>query len=71
MSMPSATTHRWSAKCTPSIINATRSNSLRSCASRSASAVSVIATNLRDTADLLVDLDSAVTSSPTGSKAIG
>src|SRR4051795_3925030 len=45
MSMPSATTHRCSAKYTPSIINATRSKSVRSLASRSVSAVSVIATN--------------------------
>jgi hypothetical protein len=52
-----ATTHRCSAKYTPSIINPTGSNSERSVASSSANAVSVIATNLRDTADLLVDLD--------------
>src|SRR4051794_31084132 len=45
MSMPSATTHRCSAKYTPSIINATRSKSVRSLASRSVSAVSVMATN--------------------------
>src|SRR3954454_23146609 len=44
-SMPSATTHRCSAKYTPSIINATRSKSVRSLASRSVSAVSVMATN--------------------------
>jgi len=67
--MPSATTHRWSAKCTPSTINATRSSPDRSAASRSANACSVIATNLRDTADLLVDFPSAWTRSPTGSNA--
>ncbi len=69
MSMPSATTHRWSAKWTPSIINATRSSPVRSLASRSANACSVIATNLRETADLLVDL--VPTASPTGSSPTG
>ena len=38
-------------------MNATRSKVDRSAASRSPSAVSVIFTNLRETADLLVDLD--------------
>ena len=71
MSMPSATTHRWSAKWTPSIINATRSSSERSAASRSPSACSVIATNLRETADLLVDLDTSSTAPPTGSSPTG
>ncbi len=71
MSIPSATTHRWSAKGTPSIITATRSNSDRSPASRSVRAVSVIATNLRETADLLVDLADAWMLSPTGSNATG
>jgi hypothetical protein len=54
MSMPSATTQQDSPKCTPSTISATRSRPDRSAASSSASAVSVIATNFRDTADLLV-----------------
>ncbi len=67
MSMPSATTHRWSAKWTPSIMNATRSRSDRSAASMSASAVSVIATNLCETADLLIAVAAAVTACPTGS----
>ena len=71
MSMPSATTHRWSAKWTPSIINATRSSSERSAASRSPNACSVIATNLRETADLLVDLDTFSTAPPTGSSPTG
>ena len=71
MPMPKATTHRWSAKWTPSIMIATRSSPDRSAASRSASAVSVIATNFRDTADLLVDFASASTCSPTGSNATG
>ena len=52
----------------PLIINATRSNPVRSAASSSASAVSVIATNLRETADLLVDRAVALTCSPTGSR---
>jgi len=54
MPMPNATTHTCSPKCTPSIINATRSSPDRSAASSSASAVSVAATNRRLTADLLV-----------------
>ncbi|VBA34994.1 hypothetical protein LAUMK35_05839 [Mycobacterium pseudokansasii] len=54
MSMPNATTQHDSAKCTPSTISATTSSPDRSLASSSASAVSVIATNFRDTADLLV-----------------
>src|SRR4051812_1623324 len=69
--MPNATTHRWSAKWTPSIMIATRSSPDRSAASRSLSAVSVIATNFRDTADLLVDFASASTCAPTGSNATG
>src|SRR5665811_444134 len=52
MPIPSAATHRCSPKWTPSIINATRSSPDRSTASRSANAVSVAATNLRETADL-------------------
>ena len=43
-----------SAKCARSTITATRSSPDRSAVSRSASAVSVIATNFRDTANLLV-----------------
>ena len=71
MSMPSATTQHDSAKCTPSIINATRSSPDRSRDSSSASAVSVIATNLRETADLLVAEDVSATCSPTGSSPTG
>jgi hypothetical protein len=71
MPMPSATTQRWSAKCTPSMLIATRSSPDRSAASRSASACSVIATNLRDTADLLIDPASSSTPWPTGSNATG
>src|SRR3954452_15360228 len=58
-------------KCTPSIMIATRSSPDRSAASRSASACSVLATNLRDTADLLVAEASSSTPWPTGSNAIG
>ena len=71
MSMPNATTHRCSAKYTPSIITATKSSVERSVPSRSANALSVIATNLRDTADLLVDLDVSSTAWPTGSRPAG
>lgn len=67
MSMPSAITHRCSAKYTPSIINATRSSPDRSEASRSTSACSVSLTNLRESADLLVDFAAASVRSPTGS----
>jgi len=67
MSIPRATTQQESAKCTPSTMNATRSISDRSAASRSARAVSVIATNLRDIADLLVAVADALTCTPTGS----
>ena len=49
--MPSATMHRWSAKCTPSIINATSSSPVRSAAISCANAVSVPATNRREIAD--------------------
>jgi hypothetical protein len=55
----------------PSIINATRSSPDRSAASSSASAVSVIATNLRETADLLVAEDFPVICAPTGSRPTG
>ena len=64
MPIPSATTHRCSPKCTPSIINATRSSPDRSAASSSASAVSVAATNRRETADLLVAVAACSTCSP-------
>jgi len=57
MPMPMATTQRWSAKCTPSIISATRSRPDRSAASISASALSVAATNRRLTADFDVERD--------------
>src|SRR6266496_2226668 len=50
--MPSATTHVCSPKWTPSISRQTRSSPDRSAASSSASAVWVMATNRRDTADL-------------------
>ena len=69
--IPKATTHRWSAKWTPSIMIATRSSPDRSAASRSLSAVSVIATNFRDTADLLVADAFSSTPWPTGSNATG
>ena len=68
---PRATTHRWSAKCTPSIMIATRSSAVRCAASKSASAVSVNATNFRDTADLLVEVPAYSTWAPTGSNATG
>src|SRR3954471_20541723 len=68
---PNATTHRWSAKWTPSIMIATRSSPVRSAASRSTNACSVIATNFRDTADLLVAAASSSTPWPTGSNATG
>src|SRR5665647_147736 len=51
--IPNATTHRCSPKWTPSIINATRSRLPSGAASSSPRAVSVIATNRRETADLL------------------
>jgi hypothetical protein len=51
----------------PSIISATRSSPDRSRDSSSASAVSVIATNFRETADLLVADAVSSTRSPTGS----
>jgi len=52
--IPRATMQQDSAKCTPSIINATTSSPDTSTAKSSASAVSLIATNFRETADLLV-----------------
>ena len=60
-----------SAKCTPSIINATTSSPDKSAASSSDNAVSVIATNLRETADLLVAEHVSVTCRPTGSRPTG
>ena len=71
MPIPRATTQQDSAKCTPSIINATRSSPDRSRDSNSASAVSVIATKRRETADLLVDEDRSATCLPTGSSPSG
>src|SRR4051794_28786748 len=55
-SVPSAAIQTDSPRCAPSIVSAARSNPVRSAASGSAGAVSVAATNFRDTADLLVDL---------------
>lgn len=52
-------------------MNATRSSPDRSAVSSCASAVSVAATNRRDTADLLVLLASAAACSPTGSNPAG
>jgi len=51
MSISRATTQVCSPKCTPSTMNATRSSPDRSADISSASAVSVCATNRRDTAD--------------------
>ena len=61
MPIPRATTQHDSAKHTPSIISATRSSPDRSAPSSSASAVWVIATNLRETEDLLVAEDLLLT----------
>ena len=52
-------------------MNATRSSPDRSALSSCASAVSVCATNRRDTADLLVLLACSVSCSPTGSSPAG
>ena len=54
--MPNATMQVCSPKCTPSTISATRSILDRSAASNSASAVSVAATNRRDTTDRDVEV---------------
>ena len=54
-----------------SITTATRSSDDRSLASRSPKAVSVMVTNLRDTADLLVEPAACSTLAPTGSNATG
>jgi len=59
------------AKCNPSIINATRSSPDRSRESSSTNAVSVIATNRRETANLLAAKAFSVTCSPTGSSPTG
>jgi len=56
MSIPRARAQHDSATWTPSTITATRFSLDRSAASRSATAVSVIVTNLRETADLPVAL---------------
>ena len=53
---------------TPSTMNATRSTPDRSALINSVRACSVAFTNRRETADLLVDVASAVTCSPTGSR---
>ena len=68
--IPSATTQQDSAKCTPSTRNATKSSPDRSAPISSANAVSVAATNRRDTADLLVAVAVASTRSPTGSSPV-
>ncbi len=70
MPIPNATTQQCSPKCTPSTMNATRSSVDRSAASSAARAVSVAATNFRDTADLLVAVAVSVTCSPTGSRPV-
>ena len=67
MPMPMATTQQVSAKCTPSTMSATRSSPDRSAASSSARAVSVAATNRRETADFDVERAVASTCAPTGS----
>jgi hypothetical protein len=56
MSIPRATTQVCSPKCTPSTIKATRSSPDRSADSKAASAVSVCATNRRDTAERGTDV---------------
>ena len=71
MPIPSATTQVCSPKCTPSTISATRSSPDRSAASSSARAVSVAATNRRDTADFDVDLADCSVRVPTGSSPTG
>ena len=71
MPIPRATTQVCSPKCTPSTISPTRSSDDRSAASSSANAVSVAATNRRDTADF--DVLTAICSvrCPTGSNPTG
>jgi hypothetical protein len=68
MPMPSATTQVCSPKCTPSTMNATKSSPDRSRLISSASAVSVAATNRRETADLLVADAASSTAAPAGSR---
>jgi len=71
MSIPRATTQQCSPKCTPSIMNATRSSPDRSADSKAASAVSVCATNRRDTAEREVLVAAVSVRVPTGSSATG
>ena len=71
MSIPRATTQQCSPKCTPSTINATRSTVDRSAASSWASAVSVAATNRRDTTEREVLVAVFSTRAPTGSSPTG
>ena len=71
MSIPSATTQMCSPKCTPSTMSATRSSEDRSAASSAASAVSVWATNRRDTAERDVDVAAFSVRAPTGSSPTG
>ena len=63
--------HTDSPKWTPSTISATRSSPVRSAVGSSVSAVSVIATYLRNTADFDVADAAAVTWAPTGSRPTG
>jgi hypothetical protein len=65
--IPSATTHVWSFRPTPSIISTARRASWRLRAISSSSASFVRATNVRDTADFDVDRACCSTGSPTGS----
>jgi hypothetical protein len=71
MEIPNATTQQCSPKWIPSTIRHTRSSPDRSAASSSASAVWVMATNRRETADLLVPDAAWVTRVPTGSSPTG
>ena len=69
MPIPIATTNRWSAKCTPSTMSATRSSPDRSPASSSARAVSVASTKRRETADFDVERAAASTCAADGLEA--
>jgi hypothetical protein len=71
MPMPSATTQQCSPKCTPSIISPTRSSCDRSAANSWASAVSVAATNRRETAEREVLVAACSVHVPTGSSPTG
>ena len=71
MSIPRATMQVCSPKCTPSTMNATRSSPDRSAASSCASAVSVAATNRRDTAEREVAVAACSVRAPTGSSPTG